>query len=218
MSKSERGFTLVEALVAMGILLFVLLSLATAYEVNQSTYRQAEDQIDLQQNARLAMTEIARSVRMAGYFPENFGAGPSRSHPVQIGTERAVALHGDTDGNGASEVVLYCRVGETLRRVRAAEGSAGAYLCVGGEVIAEHVTDLRFEYLDADGAPLPDSTDAAFALDGEALGAVPEWDDATQRDGVRRISISLTTSADAPPGKLRPAYTIATVVELRNAG
>lgn len=216
MTSNQNGFTLIEALVSLGILLFVLLAMATAYEVNRSTYRQAEDKIDLQQNARLALTEISRSVRMAGYFPENFNGGTTRTHPVQIGTEAAIALHGDTDSDGASEVVLYCRAGETLRRVRAPEGSPGAYLCAGGEVIAENVTDLRFAFMDAAGTPL--GAGSSFALDDQPLGAVPEFDEATERDNVRRISVMLTTSTDAPPGKLRPAYTVATLIELRNAG
>lgn len=215
---AQAGFTLVEALIGLSISLFLVLTLATMYDANQNTYRQAGDKIDLQQSARLAMTEMSRAVRMAGYFPENFTGGGSLEDPVRIATESAVALYGDTDDDGASEVVLLCLDGPSLRVVRGAVGAASSYTCSGGDVIAENVDSLLFSFFDEDNNPLPASSDATFSLDGQTPGSLPDMGTTTARGAVRRVGITITTWTAAPPGKPEPRYTLGTVVDLRNAG
>ncbi|MBI3606439.1 MAG: PilW family protein [Nitrospirae bacterium] len=67
MSKGERGFSLTELLVAMGMAVIVGM---TSYVVFQSSNRSSQiqgDVSDAQQNVRVAMEELAKGVRSAGF-------------------------------------------------------------------------------------------------------------------------------------------------------
>ena len=212
----EAGFTLVEALVSMTLALFVLLGMATMYESNQSTYRQASDKVDLQQNARFALTEISRSIRMAGYFPENFNSGSNLVDGLHVGTESSAAFFGDMNDDGASEIQLFCLNNGEVRRITTATSTAGAYTCIGGETLAENVTALDFAFFDADGSAVPSGSATTFTLDGQGMGALPDMTSTLQRNSVRRVSVTITTATDAPPGKRAPTFTLGTVVDVRN--
>ncbi len=214
------GFTLLEVLIALSLFLVALAAVAVALDSNRVSYLRGERKMDVQQNARLAMGEIVGGVRMGGYFPENFAspaADPPLSHPVHLATDAALALHGDLDGSGASSVFLYCLDGSVLRRGRGAAGDAAAYWCPAGEPLAEGVTRLRFDYFDSDNLPLPDPPGASFQLDGQAPGAVPDFDDVAERGAVRRVVVTLTVTQQAP-GLGSQAYTMSSEVRLRNAG
>ena len=64
---SQRGFTLVEVLVAVTILAFVIsgISIILIKQTQASSTQSLER--DLEESGRLALLEIARSVRLAGY-------------------------------------------------------------------------------------------------------------------------------------------------------
>ncbi len=204
----------------MTLFLFVLLTVLIAYSRNREIYVIGERRMDIQQNARLALGEMTRQIRLASYFPENFEdppASPLLDNPVRIATDAALAIYGDADGSGASNVFLYCRDGDVLRRARAAVDDTGAYICTSGEVIAANAVDLRFTYYDTDNNPLPDPLNAPYALDGQGVGGLPDMDDTTERDAVRRVVIMLTTREERPHADPL-LYTLTSEVVLRNAG
>ena len=188
------GFTLIELLIAMSIFLLILLGIYNVFDTNRQTYVSGTRKVDVQQNARVALDQIAREIRMAGYFPENFPTATfANPQPIQIAQNFALAILGDADGSGASKVFLYCLKGTDVIRKwtalagGAVTGPAQAYTCseenlpnvrvgaVLGENIANtaNVIGLRFTYYDVNNLPIPNPMPAskmtAYTLDGEGL-------------------------------------------------
>ena len=141
------GFTLIEVLVSLAIFVVVITTIVVALDSNRGTFLRGERKMDVQQNARLALGAIAREIRMAGYFPENFSspaADPPLAGALRIATNGALAIYGDADGSGTSNVFVYCLDGDVLRRGKGVVDDATTYWCPGGEMLAEHVTGLSF--------------------------------------------------------------------------
>ena len=69
---SERGFTLVELLIAMAISLVVLTSLSSAFISQRKTYAVQEQITEMIQGARGAMDIISRETIMAGFAPTGY--------------------------------------------------------------------------------------------------------------------------------------------------
>jgi prepilin-type N-terminal cleavage/methylation domain-containing protein len=65
--RKEKGFTLVELLVAMAISGIVVAAVYTAFVTQQKSYTVQNQVAETQQNARVGLDLIAREVRMAGY-------------------------------------------------------------------------------------------------------------------------------------------------------
>ena len=189
MRRARPGFTLIEILISLSIFLLVLLAIYELFDTNRATYVSGQRKVDVQQNARLALDEIMREVRMAGYFPENFPTPPipRLSNPIQVATNAALAIYGDPDGTGGSNVFLFCLDGSLVRRQKAAPAVLAAYTCSAGNILAENITSLRFAYLDTNNTPIPNPPTAPYQLDGQVLGAVPTFADITQRGAVRTI-------------------------------
>lgn len=223
-SHSQKGFSLIELMIYIAISLVVMTSLYQMLSSNQSTYVSGETKIDVQQNARLAMDEITRQLRMVGYYPENFDdpddvpnllATDPLTNPLQIATDSALAIAGDVDGDGASTIVYFCLDDTTIRRRKDASGDETSYTCTEGDVLGEGISALRFSYYDEDDVPIPNPSDAPYELDGEAAEAVPSFSDVTERSAVRRIVVTITASQEV----LRQAtqtYTLTSDVRLRN--
>jgi prepilin-type N-terminal cleavage/methylation domain-containing protein len=213
----ERGFTLAETMVAMTIFLFILLAVMTTYSPNREIQVSGERRVDVQQNARLALADMARDIRTAGYFPENFAptpADPPLATAVRLGTDEVLGIYGDTDGSGASTLLFYCLQGDRLLKIRGAVNSAGSYTCSGGQVIAERAADLQFRYYDASNNPIPDSS-GSFQLDDQAAGGVPTLVDTTERAGVRKVVITLVMR-DELPRRGEYLYALTSEIMLRN--
>ena len=217
---SQRGFSILEGLISMVIFLGIMTIVMSVYAPSRLIYVRGERKADMQQNARLAMAEMSRQIRMAGYFPENFATPapiPAIADPIVLAADDALAIHGDADNSGASSVFLFCLDGDLLRRTRAAKDASAAYVCSGGDVLAEGVSNVRFTYYDADGNPLPDPPAAPFKLDDQDQGAVPDMDDTTQRGAVRRVVVTIT--AESPAGHEQTQdFSLGSDVWLRNSG
>jgi hypothetical protein len=179
-------------------------------------YAAGHRKLDVQQSARVAMDTIVRQMRMAGYFPENFDANPGndQANPVQIATDTALTVFGDTDGVGTSRVHTFCLDAGGLRRVTENLATA-TYQCANGDVLADNITSLRFAYYDRDSAPLPDPPAGPYALDGQGAGVAPSFADTTERGAVRTIVITLTAQQDVP-GQGTQVYTLSSDVRFRN--
>ena len=68
----ERGFTLVELLIAMTLALIVLTSISSAFISQRKTFNSQEQVTEMIQGARAALDMISREVRMAGYAPTGY--------------------------------------------------------------------------------------------------------------------------------------------------
>ncbi len=216
----ERGFSVLEALVSMAIFLGIMAVTMTVYAPSRAIYTKGERKADIQQNARLAMAEISRQIRMAGYFPENFSDPPPATavtDPIVVATDNTLAIHGDADSSGASNVFLFCLDGNRLRRTRAAKDTSAAYICTGGDVLAQGVSALRFTYYDAAGDPVPDPPAAPFKLDDQTAGGVPDLGDMTERGSIRRVVVTLSAEADTGHDS-KQTFSLGSDVWLRNSG
>jgi type II secretory pathway component PulJ len=210
--------TLVELVIGAAIFLVVLLAAYQVFDASRATYSSGQRKADVQQNARAAMDELVRQIRVAGYFPENFTTPPPAIplvNPLQVATNSALAVYGDVDGSGASNVFLYCLDGTLLRRTRGAQGAVAAYTCGSGDIIADNITSLSFTYFDASNSPLPNPPTAPYRLDGEGLGAAPVFASTAQRGAVRWVLIALTAQ-EAVPFQQAQTYTLTSSVRLRN--
>lgn len=70
---SEKGYTLVEILIVMVILAIVSAGITTVFVTGLTEYGVREVNIRMQQQARLAMYDIERELKMAGYGFMDFG-------------------------------------------------------------------------------------------------------------------------------------------------
>jgi type II secretory pathway pseudopilin PulG len=236
-SRRAAGFTIVELLIASSIMIVALIGVYLTFDTTWATYSRGQGRAEVQQNGRVAMDQMTRQIRMAGYFPENYAippAAPPLANPLHLGTDSAFAFFGDADGSGASSVFLFCLTQDLsnpaqptyiLRRVKTqapappALPPAAAYTCAAGDILAEFPartgTTLSFTYYDVSGNPIPSPPTPPYQLDGQVLGAVPAFAVTTQRAAVRRVLIALRARRD-DPGHQPERYTLTSDVRLRN--
>jgi prepilin-type N-terminal cleavage/methylation domain-containing protein len=72
---ANRGFTLVELMIALFIGGIVMASVVTSFQSQQKTYLAQDQVVEMRQNARVAMDMLVRDIRMAGHDPHRLGAG-----------------------------------------------------------------------------------------------------------------------------------------------
>jgi prepilin-type N-terminal cleavage/methylation domain-containing protein len=228
-SPRPKGFTILELLIAGSILAIALIGVYFAFDNTWATYSRGQGRAEVQQNGRVAMDQMTRQIRMAGYFPQNFPPPPALppappvANPLHVATDSAFAFYGDADGSGASNVFLFCLTQnlsnpaqptyQLLRVKTAAPAPAAAYTCAGGDILADfpaqNGTSLRFTYYDGNGTLLP------TPLDGQVLGAVPTFAVTAQRAAARRVLITLSARRDVP-GHQTQTYMLTSDVRLRN--
>ena len=217
----QKGITLVELLISMSIFLVILLGIYLIFDVHHAIFASGESMADVQFNARYTMAQMARQIRMTGYYPENFDANSANNlaNPVaiQVATNDALAVFGDADGSGVSNVWLFCLdATSSLIRVRAPVGTAAAYTCAQGRILGRNITSLAFAYFGDNNTPIPNPPPlVAYQLDGEGLGAPPPFASTTQRGAVRRVVITLT-ARETVPGQQPQTYTLTSDLRLRN--
>jgi type IV pilus assembly protein PilW len=68
--KIQRGFTLLEIMIAMSIGLFLLGALMTIVQTNKAVFINQSQLAQLQDSERMAMTLMADVIQRAGYFPD----------------------------------------------------------------------------------------------------------------------------------------------------
>lgn len=144
----NRGFTIVELLVAMTLTLVVMAGIYGAYHSQQKTAVAQEQVADMQQNLRAAMYYMSRELRMAGCDPSGTAdAGITAAGPSSISLTEDI--RGDTRGSDPdgdvsdpNEAVTYNLSGGDLQR--------------NGNTIANDIDALNFVYLDEDDNPLDD--------------------------------------------------------------
>jgi type IV pilus assembly protein PilW len=154
--RSEKGFTVVELLVAMAIIGVVMGGIYSAYYSQQRSYVVQEQVAEMQQNLRGAMYFMAKEIRMAGCNPT--GAADAGVVTAEANTINfTMDLRGqdiDDPPNGtttnANENITYA-----LADISPAGGDGILDLARdtgGGQmVVAENIDALDFVYLDGAG-------------------------------------------------------------------
>lgn len=218
----RKGLTMIEVLVSLTIFLVVLLAIYQLFDTSHATYQSGTRKQDVQQQARLAMDEMVRALRMAGYVPENFDADTTNdlaaTARIHVATANALAAFGSLEGGTQSTVFLFCQSGTSLvKKVNVNTADAATYTCNNADALADNVTLLRFTYFDQNGNQL------AADLDGKATGAALDLAPRLARDSVRTIVITLQITeqvvphlAGQTPRQPDQVYTLTSTVRLRN--
>lgn len=216
--QNQKGVGLIELMIYCILSVIVLTSIYRLLDSNRATYSSGQSRMNVQQNARVGLDEFDRELRMTGYYPENFDANTANNitlNAVQIATNNTLAVAGDADASGSTNVFLFCLDGTTLRRQKGADGVLATYTCNTGDTLAENVTSLRFNYYDANNVSIPATPTPPYALDAQAAGVVPTYATTTDRAAVRRVVMSITVQKTVPP-KGTQTVTLTSDVRLRN--
>jgi type IV pilus assembly protein PilW len=157
----NKGFTLVEILVAMAIASVVMAGIYSAYSSQQRSYIVQEQVAGMQQSLRAAMDLMERELRMVGFDPYgNSGAGIITAGGDNI-TFTFVADDdsynndgdGDTDESGELKTIRYSLYDS------GGDGDADLGRKVGAgnnRPVAENIDTLNFIYLRENGTPTAD--------------------------------------------------------------
>jgi type IV pilus assembly protein PilW len=148
----ERGFTLVELLVAMALAGIVLGALGTTFLSQQKAYDVQEQISEMVQTTRAAMDMMTREVKMAGYDPNPASAGIV-GITYDAGQLQILAdLNGDADTTGdPNEQIIYTHDAANDQIDRDTGG--------GDQPFAENIEAFTFDYLDGSGTDTTTTAD-----------------------------------------------------------
>jgi type IV pilus assembly protein PilW len=158
--RTRSGFTLVEVIVVMAVVVIVLGGIYSVFVSQQKTFVTQEQAVDVQQHLRLAMYMLTKECRMAGYNPLRVaGIGMVTADAAQvrftmdIGGETNTATDNDMDGitneanesdgdaNDLNEDITY-QLGD-------GNGDGRNDLLRNGRVVVRNVDAFDLVYLDA---------------------------------------------------------------------
>ncbi|MDI6776857.1 MAG: prepilin-type N-terminal cleavage/methylation domain-containing protein [Syntrophales bacterium] len=190
------GFSLVELLIAMAVGLVVLGAMYSVFTIQNKTFGNQEEVVEMQQNARAAMDMMTREIRMAGYNPSGLAdskivsaASNSINFTLDI-TDDAGTGPPDGDTGDSNENITYSLYTADGIQKLGRKSKAGAT----NQPVAEHVQSLEFQY----------------------------WPNATPIN-IRRIQIKITLRTSKPDPAYTAndgyrTYTLTSSVAPRNLG
>ena len=159
--RKERGFTMVELLVAMAITAVVMAAVYTLYKTQQDSYIAQDQVVEMQQNVRASLYQMARDMRMAGFNPQrapNVGGFVTQLPDDGGGTTTTnatnIAFTIDQDSNGVIDIdaddeqIAYRLDNATgaLQKFRVSDDT--------WQTVADNISALDFVYLDLNGADI----------------------------------------------------------------
>lgn len=185
---NPKGFTLVEMLVAMAAGLIVMIAIYTVFVNHQRSHVTEQQVVDMQQNARAAISLMKREIRMAGYDPfatdgvDNDGDSDidetDGSESAESGFREAQAdlirfesdVNGDGEDDDTNEDVRY-RIENGTQLMRYSKDLAGVYQ---NEIIAYDIEAVGFAFAfddDENGElDVSDNNNVIWAIDAQDVG------------------------------------------------
>lgn len=141
MLNEQGGFTLVEVLVTMLMMVTVMFALYSIFDMSLRVFSFGNDKVEAVENARLGMERMEREIRAAYPYDKADEVDPDDTLLATHESDE-ITFGNDTNGNreiDGGEEITYSLVGSTLQR--------------DGDPVAESIqTDgLEFEYLEGDG-------------------------------------------------------------------
>jgi type IV pilus assembly protein PilW len=105
--RAQRGFTLVELMVTIGIAMFLLGGLVTIVENIRQTYFNQQALAQLEDQQRFAMTVLTDVIQAAGYFPDPTAWSPGTSLPLISATTYGIgqAIYGTHTSTTAPDTI-----------------------------------------------------------------------------------------------------------------
>lgn len=139
-SRRQNGFTLLELMIAMAVGLIVLAAVYGVFIFQNKRYSIEEQIVEMQQNARAAMTTMVREIRMAGYDP-NFDVAS------KVITAASTTFSFSTDDPSNNSTITYAFDSTNLKITRNINSG-------GDQPLAENIQSLAFTYYDVNGTPI----------------------------------------------------------------
>lgn len=168
--KSELGFSLIETIVSFSILGLIVLGITSVYQSNTQLWLKADQQRDIQQNARVALQRMISEIRHAGYVfgnkdPGSGGNGPAITTADQhLITFNAVVRDANKDGvkdnnldwsvNVDTETITFSIPAGTTKIQRHSVRPGGVTEDMDLSFPAVEVVGLDFEYRESNGTSL----------------------------------------------------------------
>lgn len=133
---NQKGFTLVETIIALTILSFLVTAVLLIYAEGYLNYAKSNQKIEVQENLRLTLNKMSREIRQASSIPGFFDYNPT------IDTNNDGNPSNDWDKitfslNGKTISYYYDLTGKEIQRSVDGEGH---------NPMASHVTGLEFQY------------------------------------------------------------------------
>ena len=158
--QDERGFTLIELMVAMAIGVIVIAAAFAILTMSSRALRANEQTVDMQQNVRMAMELITRDIKLAGFGSPGVALGnctsaivPSDQNPtgVDTGADSVQVLVPRTRSTGANrwtlrtptttagvtQIALQTGGGGAVADMVASGLAVGSYISLGGSATAQ---------------------------------------------------------------------------------
>ncbi|MGH8751673.1 MAG: PilW family protein, partial [Burkholderiales bacterium] len=119
---NQRGFSLIEIMIALVIGLIIIVALGQVFLGNKQTYKTQEDLARMQEDARFALETMSRAMRIAGY--KGNGSAAVFPNPVLDGTDSGSAT-------GSDSLIVRYAGSDSLGAPGTADGSVTDCLGVG---------------------------------------------------------------------------------------
>lgn len=210
-----RGFTLVEIMIVLFIMVVVVSAVYALFVKSQHTYTGQDQLVQLQQDLRSALEMMAQELRQAGYDPAIYIVKNPRPG-IEIAEPQRIRFSADLNGNGVIDG------GDERVTYEFKDGALYRNNGSGDQEVAPNIVDFQIRYfLLADGTfrgilsspPRRDfETQNPAAENG--LGGAPQ----DRRDAIRAVRLEARgrTSHIDPDTKRYGEYSLKIDVALRN--
>lgn len=142
------GFTLIEIVIAMGLLTIVSGAIVSLFVHLTRSYTTQYVAADVQQVVRAGIDFMAHDIRMAGLDPQmRSGAGIEQADSARIQMSADQNMNGSIDATDSERISYFLNNGDQLYRQLYADATTN-------EPLVDHVLSLTFSYLDAGNADL----------------------------------------------------------------
>jgi type IV pilus assembly protein PilW len=155
---NEKGFTLVELMIALVLFLIVIAGIYSTFNFQQAAYMQTESHVNMVQEARAAQFFLSRDIKVAGYDPNQHLArtGFIEAKVAEVGFSVDLAGIGDPNSVEITNFALttesgtivddgICPDGTTCRLSR--EWGSNAANLGGLQPVAEDVAAIELCYI-----------------------------------------------------------------------
>ena len=176
-TNNNKGFTLIEILVALALTGIVLGAIYTAYQSQQKTYIMQESIAEMQQNLRAAMYLMTQEIRMAGYDTRGTAnAGIETANASEIKFTKDLDGDGSIDSGNSEEITYSLYTADGIQKL----GRKNPTL---NRPVALNIDALNFVYLDEDDAvtgTLSDIRSIQITIVAKTDRADPDYNNAFQ--------------------------------------
>jgi type IV pilus assembly protein PilW len=153
--RSQKGFTLMELMVAMAVAGIVMAGVYSAYYSQQKSFVVQDELAEMQQNLRAAMFFMAREIRMAGCNPTGGANAKIENDSTANTIHFTMDLRGkdpddpaDGDTSDPNEDITYTLADLDGNGITEIVRDTGG----GQQIVAENIDALDFRYLNESGS------------------------------------------------------------------